>query len=201
MASFPYNGNIPQPTDLISSSQPQLLQNFGSIQSLIDVNHLDFLNANAGKHNVCEFPAPTTFGGTSAGEVALFSNVSTLGLLEPELVFQKESGSAAPITTIEFTSADYASPGWTRLPSGILLKWGTGTATGNSTINYPTGANIPVFLAVLTVQITTYNTGAGDSNTFVRYTSSSTTQLTVYGSLRTAIGAFTAQYQYLAIGY
>lgn len=200
MPAFPYNNAIPQPNDLISQSQPDILTNFASINSIIDINHIDFANANAGKHNVCEFPAPTTFGGTSAGEVALFSNVSTLST-EPELVFQKQAGSAAPITTIEFTSAAYTTPGWTRLPSGILLKWGASSATGLGTITYPVAANIPVFLAVLTVMITTSTLLLTDSNRLVVFVGSTTTDLTVYASERIAIAPALSAFQYLAIGY
>src|SRR5580692_1690821 len=47
---FTYYNNIPQSTDQIAQSQPQILNNFGSIMSIIDVNHGDFATAVAGQH-------------------------------------------------------------------------------------------------------------------------------------------------------
>ncbi len=46
-----YQNNIPQPTDALSQSQSDILNNFAAIQTLIDVDHVDFANINQGKHN------------------------------------------------------------------------------------------------------------------------------------------------------
>lgn len=154
MASFPYNGNIPQPTDGQNVSQGQMLINFVSIQSLIDVNHVDFANVNAGKHAFVEMPTQSPVPVTIANEVGMYVQASTF-TSQPEIVISKQAGSTAPLQTYEITSAGYSNPGWSRLPSGILLKWGTFSGVaGSNTVTFPTGATIPAFTRIYTVNPT-----------------------------------------------
>ena len=53
---MPYQNNIPQPTDQLSVSQGDLLNNFASIYTLIGVNHVQFDASGQGKHFFAEFP-------------------------------------------------------------------------------------------------------------------------------------------------
>ena len=45
-----YLNNIPQATDRIKDSQPQILANFAEIQTLVGVNHVNFNAVDQGKH-------------------------------------------------------------------------------------------------------------------------------------------------------
>jgi hypothetical protein len=198
-----YNSNIPQATDQISVSQGQLLLNFQSIQALIDINHVDFAAANAGKHFFIEFPGQASSPTITAAEVGLFCVATSPYTAQPELAFLKQAGATvpAPLTTAyEFTSAGYASPGWTRLPSGILLKWGGTSADGATTITFPAAGTIPAFQAIYSMQITTFSGLSTDVDEFARLISFNTTSFIVYGSARTTISDATAGFQYLAIG-
>lgn len=126
-----YQNNIPQPTDQLSKSQADLLNNFIEIALAFNLNHGNFNSgANQGKHAFVELftqsPKPTT----SAGEVGLYSQTSSF-TSQPELAIQKQTGGVS----YEFTSAGYvvgtaAVPGWAVFPSGILLKWGFTTGSG-----------------------------------------------------------------------
>lgn len=160
MPASSYNPNIPQPTDQISVSQGQLLLNFQSLQAWLDVNHVDYASADAGKHFFVEFPVQNPVPVTSAGEVGLYSVTSTF-TGAPELVFSHQSGGGI----YEFTSSgQVANGGWARLPSGILYKWGTGNpvGAGNFVVTFPVAASNPVYSAVYvslvtpTSNITTY---------------------------------------------
>lgn len=137
-----YQANIPQSTDLLSQSQSDILGNFQAIQTLIDVNHVDFASGDQGKHKWCSFPVQGGNPGTLATEVAVFSRVSTL-TTNNELCIQHQSNGSV----IEMTSALQNATGWSYLPSGILIKWGAVVAigSGSQTFSYPTGATIPVF--------------------------------------------------------
>lgn len=183
-----YNPNIPQATDTLSTSQGNLLDNFQAIQALVDINHVDFASANAGKHFFIEFPIQGSAPVTAASEVGLYSATSTF-TLQPELIFLKQAGSTAPITSIEFTSAGYAATGWTRLPSGILLKWGAVSPGGGGpyTVTFPVAATIPVYSAIYTSFVTP------TSNIVVYVTSLTTATLVTNVS---AAGSF----NYLIIG-
>lgn len=144
----PYNEDIPQATDQISDSQNDLLNNFQSIKTLIDVNHVTFDDPNQGKHAFVEMPQQAGASATALGEVGIQCLASAYGAGNPTLVYLPENAG----TPIEMTSAQFATPGWTILPSGILLKWGeiTVNAYGTTTYTYPVGA-IPAFSAVYTV--------------------------------------------------
>jgi hypothetical protein len=138
---------------------------------------------------------------TAATEVALFSRTSTL-TSNVELAVRKQSSGSV----FEFTSALGAQPGWTILPSGILLKWGNGTGSGNITVTFPVAATIPVFAAGSPYNILLTLTGVvvTDLDEAVRLSSvpsASTTQFTVFCGRRTVANTpTTCSFNYLAIG-
>lgn len=180
-----YNANIPQPTDQLSTSQSDILNNFQALKTLIDVNHVDFANANQGKHSFIEFPVQSPVPMTAAGEVGLYCQTSTL-TSQPELVFSKQSGTSV----YEFTSSgQLTNGGWVRHPSGILMKWGTGGpgSAGSYTITFPVNSATPVLASAYVSFVTP------TSNIVVYVTSLSTTQLVVNAS---GAGSF----NYLVIG-
>jgi hypothetical protein len=209
---------IPNATDQISQSQSQIQTNFASIKSLIDVNHVDFSDGvNFGKHYAVTFPVqlaanlPTFL----SGEVALYNMLPTA---QPttgvdELFINKiVSGGAAvqiPMTASILSTSNapgFSSSGWSYLPSGILLKWGTFNATQNQlgTVTYTFGSNIPVFTQVFTVQcIQTFPSGAtlselNDSVTAGNYT---TTTFQIFPRANGLPNNHVHSYTYLAIGY
>lgn len=190
-----YNPDIPQPGDNPSQSQDLILQNFQVINTAFNLNHGHLDDAPLqGKHLFMQMPAQTVAPTTLANEGALYTRTSTLsGLIE--LVYERQSNGA----TIEFTSSLQANNGWTRLPSGILLKWGSSTANGVQATNYPTGATIPVFVNVFQAFVTTQDSG-GTPNTFAYLSSFNGTGIVVHGTNRTTTTDTTVTYTYLVIG-
>lgn len=204
-----FNPNIPQATDALAQSQQDILNNFISIGTTFDVNHVDFnAGADAGKHKYVTMPAqvsspPIAFG---AGELAMYSFLSPI-TAKNEIYINKtnqvtvvQTPSTASILSVASAPGNNVS-GWTYLPSGILLKWGTGSANGNTNIVFPVSANIPVFTDVMSVQLCTYANSATDTNTFVRLSAFTNVGFQCYGSSRTATAAAASSFQYLAIGY
>lgn len=119
---FGYNPAIPQATDQISQSQPKLLQNAGSIMSILDVNHGDFASNIAGQHNYVQMPPQSAPPGTIAGEVGLYNY--TDGTINQMWVRREDT------TSIPMTKANLNLPGYSYLPSGLILQWGLNTGTG-----------------------------------------------------------------------
>lgn len=200
-----YNPNIPQPTDLLSVSQGNLLNNFGALQALIDVNHIDFAAAGAGKHSFVEMPVQNPVPTTSAGEVGLYSQTSAI-TAQPELVFARQMGSTAPaqVQVTEFTSARWQNPGWAMLPSGILLKWHSNIPFGGSqTVVVDLNTDVPTspnYTNVLTVLVCGVDT-AGTYDHVIAVKSNSgggAVILTVYAG---TVPPGTVSFRYLAIGY
>ncbi len=195
-----YKNNIPQSTDALSQSQSDLLNNFAAIQTLIDVNHVDFASADQGKHKFVTFPVQTVTPTFNAGEIGLYNKLSAVTGVN-ELFIVNSAGTTAPLTASQ--QAAHAN-GWTYLPSGVLMKWGNGNATaGLYTFVFPAAPGIPAFNNIFSIQITTSYVNAADGDGFVRLNSflAPWTTFTVYASHRTSIGAFgPVAFQYLAIG-
>ena len=202
-----YLPNIPQSTDLLSNSQLALLNNFGAIQTLIDVDHVDFAKATAGQHNqvslVVQSPAPTF----SAGQVGIYSFLNSI-TNQNELYINKTNQATivqipATASVLSVTSAPSAlTAGWTYLPSGILLKWSANvTANGQQVITFPVAATTPAFTTCMTVLVSIADGGAGDVDESIRLTAVTPTNFSVYGSPRTTTGAKNVTFTYLAIGY
>ena len=190
--------DIPLSTDKLSTSQADIRTNFSDIQALITVNHGDFDAADEGKHTHVSLPEQGASPTTAADEVALFSRQSTLTGVA-ELAVRKESDG----TVNEFTSSTAATNGWTRLPSGILLKWGiqTVSVTGDAYLTYPVAATVPAFTTVFSAQVSVYVNTVNDSDTAIRVSDvSDATKLRVYGSHRYSSGSAATTFTWFAIG-
>jgi len=209
-----FNPNIPQPSDQLSQSQQDILNNFQAIQALVDVNHVDFASSDQGKHKWITFPSqgaiPPAGSGFTGTELGLYNAVySTTG--KQELFVNKTNQITVvqvPFTAsiLSTSSAPTSGTGfWTYLPSGLLMIGGnaTGTLTG---LNMNTiGAPAPTLTQLLSVVVCPYNpTSTGDLNFAVRLVDiNGPNTFRVYISSRTSTGAATGQtgYSYLAIGY
>lgn len=164
-----YNANIPQPSDSLSQSQADILANFQAIAPLF----------NQGIQQFIILPEQSAAPATSANEVALYSkDVSGVS----QLFMRRESNGIE----LDFTSSLQASSGWARLPSGILIKWGSATPTRNTlgTVTYNTSGTIPVFTAVYSVMVSqTFGAGPsiGDLNVAVSAGNFTNTNFQVFG--------------------
>lgn len=179
-----FKANIPQSTDQVSISQADLLANFQEIDTFVAVDHAAFNTANAGKHYFNQAAAPAA---ASATQVGIYCK--DLGGA-PELYINK-SASQVP-----FTKSLKAADGYTCLPSGVIIKWGTGVANNgvNAPINFAGAVDAP-FTQPPTVTLSQFWPGGATDHT-VFLSAVTATQLTVYGR---AVAAET--YHYIAIGY
>lgn len=147
-----YNNNIPQPTDIPSASQNDLLQNFISIDTLITVDHVTFDDAsgNQGKHNVVSMP--NYVGGAAspvaaADEIKLFTKADSSGITQ--LFLLPESGDALTAER-NISGATRANTGECTLPSGIKIKWGRESTAANGLL---TKVFATAFTSIFTIQV------------------------------------------------
>lgn len=189
-----YNKGIPQEDDNPSQSQGLIEANFQEINTAFNLNHGNFNDPDQGKHKFLDLPDQSSPPTTGANEGAFYSQNSTL-TGTTELVFRRESNG----DEIEFTGFLGADDGWTRLPSGILLKWGTGNGSGISSTSFPIGANIPVFTAVFSAQVTVKDTSS-EPNSFATFRTVSITAISTFGSSRVSKSETDATFTYLVIG-
>lgn len=135
-----YNNAIPQPTDKLRNSQPDLLGNFQAIKTLVDVNHVTFDVADQGKHKFVTFPVQSPAPTFLTGEEGLYNKLFNTGVNPTNInelyVHVQPSASGTRPQEIPFTASilsriapnttetgNEGVRGWTYLPSGLLIKW------------------------------------------------------------------------------
>jgi hypothetical protein len=197
--------SIPQPTDILSVSQGNILNNF------------TILGAIAGNSNVGSASINTTSGfnfvnfANQGASIPLFNGNNGLwsGTYSvtgnPEIWLNYQNGNQYPITAslLSTNPAPAAkSSGWTFLPSGILMKWGSATGlAGNFTITMPTGPGIPTFTQCFNIQVTVLEAGNFDTNHAIRIINYTSNTINLWGSARDSTDTAIVGFNWLAIGY
>ena len=131
-----YNANIPQATDKLINSQADIKDNFTAINTLVNVNHIGFDVANSGKHLNVDLPNSATHPLVAATELLLYNFVNPTTTVN-ELYVKKAGALGVAGTAI--TARGGTTAGWTYLPSGLLVKWGTNTSQFDVTLNATPG--------------------------------------------------------------
>lgn len=142
-----FQPSIPLASDLISVSQGDIKNNFQSLSTAWNVNHVDFNASGAGKHNFVEFPNQGADPAGAAAEMTLFSKTAAA----VSQLFYKRDASAS---SFQLTGRDPAGTtnGTTFLPGGFIIIWGSIAAAQNNVVqNFHTAFPNNCF----SVQITT----------------------------------------------
>jgi len=150
-----YNPSIPQPTDFISDSQPQILNNFTALNSVFSRNHVAFdVATNSGNHkfvelrNTAAIPAPIP--ALNAGEGTIYtkmiSSVSQLFYTDDASgnEYQLTRDIPASFSLFGTNTNNYNASGanftggWSYLPGGLLIQYGNASNQVNGdTIPFP----------------------------------------------------------------
>lgn len=175
-----YQANIPQATQALSQSQSDIQNNFGAIQTLVDIDHVDFANSNQGKHNKVTLVLQGGAPSFSIGEIGLYNlNYSNTGF--NELFVTNSSGTSYPITAARTSTSPIATSGWTYLASGMLIVWGQATIVsgGTITVNYSSVPGFPGFTTTAALPQLTRIVAATASN-FLSVASQASPNLTQF---------------------
>jgi hypothetical protein len=121
---------IPVATDAPATSQPQMVDNFKAIKTLVSVDHATFSDPKEGKHTKVTFPVQAADPGSAAGELVLFAK-TLLG--HSELFYQRDNDGVAGKQVF---GGNLATIGWARV-GGLLLKWGNSNTTTAIDLNGP----------------------------------------------------------------
>lgn len=164
-----YQANIPQPTDQLSKSQGDILGNFQALFPFIQ--------------GVIDIPASAADPATTGDNIIFAKLYSVTG--NDEVYIQNEfAGINYPIT-----ASGNGNTGWTFLPSGILLKWGSssiGIAGGNIVVSQG-----PTYVAAYIVLVSSQsfnNTVSVTSVTTVGFHAQGTINLTPFFYLMIGLG-------------
>ena len=189
-----YQNNIPKPTDALSQSQGDILNNFAAIQQLIDVDHVDFAASNRGQHYRVTFPVQTMAPSFSAGSVGLY-NLAYAATSTNELFYNNATGTNYPISASYVNGVN--NSGWAYLPSGCIMIWGTASisAGGNLAVLYSPIGSFPGF-SVRTAAPQLTRISSSTTTVFVTVANYSNTGFTAYSST----GANGINFTWMTIG-
>lgn len=164
--NYGYTDNIPAGGNNPSQDRPLMTENFNSIDGLIGEDHVSFNLANGGFHNqirmptMTNMPSPANRISSSITEYAKVSGQSQLfitnGQSTNEYQLTLMDNTNAPTFGV-FTGVTYApnsltgSAGWTFLPGGLRLQYGTVDSGSFST------SEVIFPIAYTTVYIVTIN--------------------------------------------
>ena len=159
MAALTYLNNIPAASQRLRDSQLQILTNFASIQTLVETNHVAFSDADSGKHKFLQMPEQGAAPTTAANEMGLYTKEE--GAVSQMFIRRESDGTEINLTN----DVSKAANGYTRLPNGLIMKWGTKTVTRN-TLSAELTFDVTVpFTTVYTVNVSqTFAAGPTTSN-------------------------------------
>jgi hypothetical protein len=134
-----YKANKPEANDQISVSQADIKGNFTDIDTLVAVDHVGFNLTGAGMHKQVNLLRNGTPVLNVGGYGLYVDNAGFPGTLDTtNLQLIRVGHSTFPICGPAASSA--VTNGFSYLPSGIILKWGTVTLGANPT---PVTINLP----------------------------------------------------------
>lgn len=157
-----YDPTIPFATQDVLQSQAAMLDNFGALSAYLNVNHVDFSLADAGKHKWLSLPVqaaiPPTGSAFAATEVGLYN--ASNGLTSQSTLYinhRATDGNGAYTLKQTPSTAAYSTGntlGWTYLPSGLVIAWGVDTLDGTGAATVTVNASGRPIARLLTPMVT-----------------------------------------------
>lgn len=144
--------DVPQPGQTLAVTQPLIRSNFSTIDSAFTVDHASYNSSGAGKHKKVTFPVQSP-APTFPGDIGLYSFLDPVTAVS-QLYFTNSTGATYPMTASAQQTFPAGGNGYSYLPSGIIVQWGTGTALANAvtTVNL----NINYTNSIMSIQLTEY---------------------------------------------
>lgn len=193
-----YQPNIPQPNDLLSESQGDILGNFQTLNTVYGTNHYPFDNATVGevgKHKFVSMPVIAAAPATTSTEGALyFKTVGPGSALF--MVRDNNAGTEVQLTTASVGNVQSATNGYCWLPGGLFMQWGT-TSPASGSSNQAVVFPVPFASTPFNIQVTGFRAGSspGTSDRWVSTTGLSASGFTIFND-----GSHSFQFMWLAIG-
>lgn len=162
-----YYPNIPAASDDPSVSQGEIQTNFATINTAFALNHVPLGTGagSAGKHNFVEMPVQSSAPTTINGEGTLYTkSVTDHATTSSQLFYQPDTSTPSAYvyqltrTIAPGSQTTFATnPGWSFLPGGMLIQWGTNTCASGTTISFPVTFSTACYSVQMTVAQNTTN--------------------------------------------
>lgn len=147
-----YSPLRPNPLSSPALDVQQMEDNFAALDTTLSINHVALNLDDQGKHKFVTFTEQASYPAILLKEFGIFNASDGTN---DQLYLRKNSSAATLTGDVNLTGAIKAKPGWCMLPSGIILKWGTGTitaGTGGAAVNATDlvfGTGIPTITTVI----------------------------------------------------
>jgi hypothetical protein len=152
-----FNPATPASGQSLGSSRPQVNTNFNSLRTTISnsvqPNHIDVNSTGAGKHVFVQMPVQTPAAANlpSASEGGLITQTVSG---KSELFYARDN--TATYTQLTKGNPTISASGSSYLPGGLIIQWGTGTASSAGTINnFPIAFPTSCFGVTMSIQSNT----------------------------------------------
>lgn len=151
-----YTVGVPFDGQSLSNSKPQVRSNFTVLNTAFSQNHVALGAVDQGKHKFLQMPEQGSAPVTAVDEGALYtkvaSNITNLFWRQENNGTEIQLTGIAPIALVN---------GYSTLPGGLIIQWGTILATGTNTtvlfvtsnIDYPNNC-FHVFAQTQTTNLT-----------------------------------------------
>ncbi len=146
--------DVPQSGQTLGITQPLIRNNFTTIDTAFQVDHVPYSTTGQGKHNKVTMPVQAADPVPGAGEAIMYNKLSAVTAAN-EVWISRSGGTPVPITA----STGNTQNGYTYFPSGIILQYGYAAANGNgvTSINF----NAPGFTtAPFSIVVTEQSSGS-----------------------------------------
>lgn len=157
-----YTPNVPTPPHFPATDVNAMQQNTNSVPTWITVDHIGFGDNDGGYHDVIHFktqavdPAPVGLRGE------LYTKQITIDAITDEVLYYQSGGGRIFQLTTNIGGAgavgSAGANGWTILPGGIIMQWGTIELLNISTPVLFATSNIDFPQNCFTVNITLIDT-------------------------------------------
>src|ERR1700750_377068 len=193
--------DVPLPGQNLLVTRNPINQNFSVLDTTFSIDHVAYNTSGQGKHNKVTLPVQSPAPAFTGGDLGLYSFLNTT-TNKNELYVHKITGAATvdiPLTasTLSATAAPGSGTGgWTYLPSGMFMTFGSGNGNGLTTVTL----SFPPPTQILNVQLTPQSAGTSYVNLQVRMIDIlSRTQFRIFVSVNGAAAA--GGFSFSVIGY
>jgi hypothetical protein len=153
-----FTPDMPITGDTLGSTRDRIRGNFQETAAVFAINHVAFNNTGKGKHPFLQMPEQSAAPTTLVNEGGFYCKQAT-NPAETNMFFRGESnGKEYQITSADQTNnANFGTfPGWSFLPGGLVIQYGSQNSIGNSiTVVFPKAfkaTTVPIVTFVATDQ-------------------------------------------------
>lgn len=165
---MPYQA-VPNSGQSLGQTRDQIRNNIAALKTSLAVNHVDLDLANTGKHKYVVMPITTPTLPGAASEGVIYTKAGPNGTdiyysadngnKEYQITRVKDSSFTKFGTSSALPSAN-GNGGWTFLPGGLLLQYGSFNPNTSTTVQFPISFTSTPFSVTLT--------GSADNNSTFR---------------------------------